>query len=265
MTFLPRTSVSYYEPEQIDRSRSVLGTVRESVPNAVLIGGWGTWVRMHGQMSHDIDVIVEHQDLDVVGNLADEMSSSAHLGSTKYRATVQGIHLDLYVPYQSRLGQTLELRVEDLMERTETVAGHRVLDVDAHTATKFAALLDRPDSNPGEKDRYEIIGLLRHAGAQPEGVALAVGQASDADHSMWNLRRGFNLLQEYRPLPSEGTFGKKDKRWLAGLKRRLPAAAEPPENVASDTQNTTSRKGVPVAGYVRNGGRVAGHRRRKPR
>lgn len=30
----------------------------------------------------------------------------------------------------------------------------------AHTATKIAALLDRPDSLPGRKDRHEILKLL---------------------------------------------------------------------------------------------------------
>ena len=35
-----------------------------------------------------------------------------------------------------------------------------MLDLPAHIATKFAALLDRPDTRPGEKDRSEIMALL---------------------------------------------------------------------------------------------------------
>jgi len=66
----------------------------------------------------------------------------------------------VYVPYQSRLGGRLKLRVEALLPYAETVDGHRLLSLPAHLTTKFAALLDRPDSQPGEKDRIEIWRLL---------------------------------------------------------------------------------------------------------
>ena len=40
------------------------------------------------------------------------------------------------------------------------VDGRRLLSVPAHIATKVAALLDRPDSLPGRKDRQELLSLL---------------------------------------------------------------------------------------------------------
>jgi hypothetical protein len=158
---MPPSTPGFYPPEFTERSRSVLGRVHEAVPDAVLIGGWGTWVRTGGPMSHDIDLIVTRPQLAALTALVDEMSESRHLVGRMWRGTLEGIHLDLYVPYQSRLGQLLELRTERLVRRTEVVDGWVVLEPPAHLATKLAALVDRPDSAPGDKDRLESMALLR--------------------------------------------------------------------------------------------------------
>jgi hypothetical protein len=150
----------YYSSEQTELSRAVLGEVLAAVPEAILIGGWGSWVRTGGPMSHDIDLIVSRAEVAVLRGMVDDLSESRHLAGTKWRATWRAIHLDLYAPHQSRLGANLQLRVERLVPYGETVHGYRVLSVPAHTATKMAALLDRPDSLPGRKDREEILRLL---------------------------------------------------------------------------------------------------------
>jgi hypothetical protein len=111
-------------------------------------------------MSHDVDLIVSRGELAILERIVGDLSESHHLAGTKWRATWRSIHLDLYVPFQSRLGANLQLRVELLTSYAETVNGYRVLTSAAHTATKIAALLDRPDSLPGRKDRFEILKLL---------------------------------------------------------------------------------------------------------
>ncbi|MGH9244893.1 MAG: hypothetical protein ACRD29_11365 [Acidimicrobiales bacterium] len=184
-------SREFYPREFTDRSRSVLHRVRDAVPDAVLIGGWGTWVRIGGAMSHDIDLIVTRPQLAVITTMVGDASESRHLGGRKWRATLEGIHLDLYVPHLSRLGEHLQLRTERLVERRERVDRWTVLDVPGHLATKLAALVDRPDSLPGEKDRQEIlalldlgvnvaeaVGALHHASARtPQEVSELIGQA----------------------------------------------------------------------------------------
>jgi hypothetical protein len=85
-----------------------------AVPDVVLIGDWGSWVRTGGPMSYDIDLIVNHQDLALLGTMAANISASHHLAGTEWRGTWRSVHLDLYVPYQSRLGANLQLRVEQL-------------------------------------------------------------------------------------------------------------------------------------------------------
>jgi hypothetical protein len=146
--------------DQTDLSRAVLGEVLATVPAAILIGGWGTWVRTGGPVSHDIDLIVNRSELAILEQMAGDLSESHDLAGTKWRATWRSTRLDLYAPFQSRLGANLQLRVELLTSHAETVNGYRVLTSAAHTATKIAALLDRPDSLPGRKDRYEILKLL---------------------------------------------------------------------------------------------------------
>jgi len=157
---MPSSSPGFYPPEFTERSRAVLQRVHELVPDAVLIGGWGTWVRTRGPMSHDIDLIVTHSELAALQAQVDEMSESRHLAGRKWRGTLDSIHLDLYVPHQSRLGQHLALRTERLVAHTEILDGWVVLEPPGHLATKLAALVDRPDSAPGEKDRHEISALL---------------------------------------------------------------------------------------------------------
>ncbi len=44
-------------PEDL-RAREVLDEVLAVVPTAILIGGWASWTRTGGAMSHDIDLIV---------------------------------------------------------------------------------------------------------------------------------------------------------------------------------------------------------------
>jgi hypothetical protein len=170
----------FYSSDQTDLSRAVVGEVLAAVPAAILIGGWGTWVRTGGPVSHDVDLIVNRSELAILEQMAGDLSESHHLAGTKWRATWRSIHLDLYAPFQSRLGANLQLRIELLTSHAEMANGYRVLTTAAHTATKIAALLDRPDSLPGRKDRYEILKLLedQSTAATPSIIARASARTS---------------------------------------------------------------------------------------
>jgi hypothetical protein len=63
-------------------------------------------------------------------------------------------------------------RTERLVRRTEVVDGWVVLKPPAHLATKLAALVDRPDSAPGDKDRHEIMALLGQGVSTPDAVGV---------------------------------------------------------------------------------------------
>jgi len=186
----------FYSSEQTQQSREVLEETLAAIPGAILIGGWGSWVRTGGQMSHDIDLIVTRPELQTLKGFVEDLSESRHFGSPKWRASRRGVHLDLYVAHQSRLGANLQLRVEQLAHHAETVRGKRLLTIAGHTATKWAALLDRPDSLPGRKDRYEILRLLRQPGA--DATQAVIRQASTRTQREVDalLHKGFELLAE---------------------------------------------------------------------
>jgi hypothetical protein len=58
------------------------------------------------------------------------------------------------------------------VRRTQVLDGWVVLQPAAHLATKVAALVDRPDSAPGDKDRHEIMALLGQGIDTAEAVAV---------------------------------------------------------------------------------------------
>jgi hypothetical protein len=209
----------YYSSEQTEHSRAVLGEVLAAVPGAILIGGWGTWVRAGGPTSHDIDLIVSRAELAVLRGMVDDLSQSHHLAGTTWRASWRSIHLDLYVPRQSRLGANLQLRVEQLLPYAETVRSYRVLTLAAHTATKMAALLDRPNSLPGHKDRGEILRLLDDpASSQAPSV---IGKASVRTPSQLRqlLHTTFEILVAEPALTRQGRarLRQLEATWLQSL------------------------------------------------
>ncbi|HLN15361.1 MAG TPA: hypothetical protein VK277_01295 [Acidimicrobiales bacterium] len=184
----------FYSSEQTEQSRAVLEELLNAVPEAILIGGWGTWARVGGAMSHDVDLIVTRGELAQITRFVDEISESHHLAGTQWRGTWRGIHLDLYAPYQSRLGANLQLRVEALVQYAEVVEGRRLLRVPAHVATKVAALLDRPDSLPGRKDRQELKQLLALSGSGEAAGVISAASMRSSDELAMLVDRTFAFL-----------------------------------------------------------------------
>lgn len=166
-------------------------------PDAVLFGGWATYLRTGVAKSHDIDVIVDHPTLDKV-RTKHQLSESRHVGGRKFEVKLEGVALDVYPVFESRLGQRLQLPVETLLPLSEKINGVRVLSTEGQFATKMAALLDRPDSLPGDKDRREMWALLRD---KPELDFATVGRL--LDRAGWKpqervelLTATFDLLEE---------------------------------------------------------------------
>jgi hypothetical protein len=227
---MPSSSPGFYPPEFTHRSRAVLQRVHEAVPDAVLIGGWGTWLRTGGPMSHDIDLIVTRPELAVLTALVDEVSESHHLAGRKWRGTLDGIHLDLYVPHQSRLGQHLQLRTERLVRRTEVLDGWVVLGLPAHLATKLAALVDRPDSTPGDKDRHEIMALLGQGVDTADAVAV-IHEASDREPGEVTelIDRAFEYLRDLRlDRNQRRSLNQLAREWHDHSRRLAPDPPTPP-------------------------------------
>ncbi len=209
----------YYSSEQTELSRGVLDEVLGAVPGAVLIGDWGTWVRTGGPMCHDIDLILDRAQLAILEGLVNDLSVSHHLAGAKWRATWRSIHLDLYVPHQSRLGANLQLRTERLAAYQEHHGPYRVLTVAAHLATKLAALLDRPDSLPGRKDRVEILALLSEPAAASTPRVVADASARTGGERRVLVAKAFEFLAADTSLNRVGRdrLRRTAKAWLQHL------------------------------------------------
>lgn len=156
--------------DELGRVQGLLDHLGYDLEPSILIGGWATQMRVGGDVSRDIDLIIMDHSLryKLKELLPDYSENTIHSGGRKGRGTKDGVHVDAYIPWESALGNKLRLRVEVLIERTEPapMRGWRLLNIHAHTATKFAALLDRADTEKGEKDAREIDRLLQH-GADP--------------------------------------------------------------------------------------------------
>ena len=92
---------------------------------------------------------------------------------------MDGVGVDVFPVYQSKLGRRLQMPVEVLINHTEKIDRTRVLTAEAQFVTKMAALLHRPDTLPWEKDRREMIegrAMLRLNRARAHQAAVSVNE-----------------------------------------------------------------------------------------
>lgn len=223
----------FYSSDQTTRSRRVLNETLDAHPDAILIGGWATWYRTRGPMSHDIDLIVNYPTLETIQSTTDDFSESHHIGGTKWRATIDGIHLDLYVPHRSTLGANLQLAVHKLIHYDEIVEGRRLLAVPAHTATKFAALLDRPHSLPGRKDRHEIRQLLDLEGAERTAQVIATASQRTPRQQHQLIHAAFDLLV------ADPTINRRERTRLRTIPRQWVGPPGPQMSPGTPTKSQT--------------------------
>ena len=88
--------------------RLVLDYLGEELEPSILIGGWATFARVGGDISHDIDLIIGSPEVrKKVRSALSELSESSHLQGTKWRGNFEGVHVDVYIPHQSELGAKL--------------------------------------------------------------------------------------------------------------------------------------------------------------
>jgi hypothetical protein len=174
-------------------------------PEAVLIGGWATYLRTKVAKSHDIDVIVDHATLALLRSKY-RLSPSRHLSGKKFEVVLDGVEVDVYPVYQSRLGQRLQVPVETLIAHAERIGHAKVLTAEALFVAKMAALLDRPDTLPGEKDRQEMWSLANSSSPLDFGVVAGIleqsGYGQEARRRL--LTETFDLLEETNGLTKTG-------------------------------------------------------------
>ena len=160
--------------------RHVLDHVGRDLDPSILIGGWATHLRVGGEISHDIDLIVTPSSRYLLDSVVENLTDNSVHQARKFRGEVEGVHLDIYVPHESQLGARLKLKVEALAEYVDadTAPPWLLLTIDAHFVTKLAALFDRFRSEKGTKDAREILALLKE-GVDPALALQILAEATD--------------------------------------------------------------------------------------
>lgn len=202
-----------------DEVQAVLRKFVRSYPDVVLIGGWATYIRTRLAKSHDIDIIVDHPTLaKLKANF--QLTPSRHVSGRKFEIMVDGVGVDVYPIYQSKLGQRLQIPVEVLINHTEKIDRTRVLTGEAQFVAKMAALLDRPDTLPGEKDRREMWELLSFEPAFDFKLVARI-----LERGGWEGTRQNELLSQTFDLLAETPDMSKHERAALRLKRAAALAA----------------------------------------
>lgn len=223
---------SLYE-DQNGVIKALVDRLGHDLEPSILIGGWATFVRIGGEISLDIDLITSMESRHKLEVVVDEMSASNHHQGTKLRAIINDVHLDIYVPYESQLGNILRLKVEVLAEYPDELSFEKwtLLNVEAHIATKMAALLDRYFSEKGQKDAREILGLLLLEEADPALAAEVLERASNIQLEELPELIGhcFDLIKQILKLSKrdQKALAEFRKQWVTALERRQSLVSIP--------------------------------------
>ena len=222
---------SLYEDES-GAIRALVDRLGHDLEPSILIGGWATFVRVGGEISLDIDLITSQESRHKLEHLMTDLSPSNNHQGRKLRAPIDDVHLDIYLPYESQLGGKLRLKVEVLAEYPDEHSFEKwtLLRLEAHIATKMAALLDRHFSEKGQKDAREILALLMLDGVDSAVAAEVLDRASTVDiHELpAMISDAFDLIGTILKL------SKADQKLLASARkswvRELQLRGSPPQS-----------------------------------
>ena len=206
--------------------RAVVDRLGHDLEPSILIGGWATFVRVGGEISFDIDLITSQQSRHKLEQMMTDLSPSNNHQGRRLRATFDDVHLDIYLPFESQLGSKLRLKVEILAEYPDELSFEKwtLLRLEAHIATKMAALLDRHSSEKGQKDAREVLALLKLEGVDPVIAAEVLDRASTLDivNLPTMIGEAFDLISAILPLSKadQKFVAVAKKSWVAELQLR---------------------------------------------
>lgn len=208
------------------RLRALLDSLGYDLEPSILIGGWATNARVGGEISHDIDLIITDQNLrqKLPERLTGYSENKLHSGGRKARGDADGVHVDAYFPYESKLGSKLLLDVGVLTHYVDPdfmVEGWLMLTLDAHIATKMAALIDRYATEKGRKDARELVALIDAGGDAAKVIEVLIASTGNPKEAITDyVRTTFELL------PKLAGLNQRDRRRYAALTRVWVEEAE---------------------------------------
>lgn len=146
--------MNFWSDPIIERCGKVLQWLKSKY-DFVLIGGWAIYLHTKAIKSKDIDIVADYATLE---KLVVELPLKKNERLRKYEASAQGVAIDIYVPFFSKL----VVPPEDLIKNTTTIQGFKVPKPEQLLILKQQAELERKHSIKGLKDRVDILCIFLH-------------------------------------------------------------------------------------------------------
>jgi hypothetical protein len=135
-----------------DKSWKVLINLKKKL-DFILIGGWACYLLTKSIKSKDIDIIT---DFEILNRIKREFMLKKTPFLKKYETRIEGISVDIYVPFYSRLA----IPIEEIQKNCTSLEGFKIPRPETLLILKQCAELERKDSIRGQKDRVDILNLL---------------------------------------------------------------------------------------------------------
>jgi hypothetical protein len=164
--------MDYWNDIITQKSFEILKKMKSEFP-FILIGGWAVYLYTKSLKSKDIDIIVEYEILE---KLKKDLDIIKNERLKKYEAKIQEIDIDIYVPFFSNPG----LPPQTIKKYITSIENFTIPKPEVLLILKQHAYIERKNSIKGEKDKIDIISLLKYL---------------DLDFSLY-----FNLLKENKKL-----------------------------------------------------------------
>ena len=145
--------MEFYQDLITEKSFKILQELKRQF-DFVLIGGWAVFLYTKSLKSKDIDLIIEYQNLD---NLKEKFNLIKNDRLRKYEIKQQEVDIDIYLPHYSSLG----LPVEEIGNYVIQREGFTVPQIEILLILKQYVFSQREGSAKGEKDRLDILSLLK--------------------------------------------------------------------------------------------------------
>jgi len=144
--------MQYYHDLITQKSWLLLQNLKKKY-DFVLIGGWAVYLYSRGLKSKDIDLILDYPELE---KLKEEFPVTKNDRLRKYEARSEETEIDIYLPYYSDLG----LSVEEIVKLTIQIEGFKIPQAEVLVLLKAKALSERKNSVKGRKDLIDLVSLF---------------------------------------------------------------------------------------------------------
>lgn len=96
--------MEYWNELVLEKSWNLLQSIKEKL-NFILIGGWAVYLWTESQKSVDIDIVVDFKTL---SKIKSSYTITKNDILKKYQIKLDGIDVDIYLPYYSNFGYPIE-------------------------------------------------------------------------------------------------------------------------------------------------------------